>query len=488
MATETLIRAAQVIAYQAGVGHTLLAPGAVVVRGERVAWVGPPEAAPPCAETVDVGHTLLTPGFVNAHAHVTTPVTRSFREDYRNRAFYMSGLYEMLPLSWAMTPDDAAVSAEATFVELLRGGSTTVVVLGTGIPERVAEIAARLGIRAYLAPGYRSADWRVAPSGSEVVYTHDEARGERELARSVAFVREAAGTYGGLVQGFLGPLQVDTCSPALLRRTRAEADRLGAVVQTHAAQSLQEFQEIGRRHGRTPIEALHDAGLCGPDVSVAHAIFRAGHSWTATPEGDDLALLAASGTSVAHCPMVFARSGVMLESLPRYLRAGVRVALGTDTMPQDLLGEMRLAAVLGKIAERDGGAASAAEVFRAATLGGADLLGRADLGRIAPGAQADLLFFDLARVTLTPCRDPLRTLVYSASPADLSRVMVAGRTVVEQGRVVGSDEAAVAAALDAVCARLWAALPGLDWAGRDADALSPPSLPRWAAPAQSDAQ
>src|SRR5258708_5508765 len=85
----------------------------------------------------------------------------------------------------------------------------------------------------------------------------------------------------------------------------------------------------------------------------------------------------------------------------------------------------------------------------------------------------------MARVTLTPCRDPLRTLVYSASPADLSRVMVAGRTVVEQGRVVGSDESAVAAAH----ARLWAALPELDWAGRAADALSPPSLSRWAPPA-----
>ncbi|SRR5579884_2481214 len=479
VAAETLIRTAQMIAYQEGVGHALLAPGALVVRGDRVAWVGPPEAAPPCAETLDAGQVLVTPGFVNAHAHVTTPVTRSFREDYRNRALYMSGLYELLPLSWAMTPDDAAISAEATFVELLRSGTTTVVVLGTGIPERVAEIAARLGIRVYLAPGYRSADWRVGPSGREVVYTHDEARGLRELERSVAFVRDAAGAYGGLVHGFLGPLQVDTCSPALLRRTRAEADRLGTIVQIHAAQSLQEFQEIQRRQGRTPIEALHDTGLCGPDVSVAHAIFRAGHSWTATPEGDDLALLAASGTFVAHCPMVFARSAVMLESLPRYLRAGVRVALGTDTMPQDLLSEMRLAAVLGKIAERDGGAASAAEVFRAATLTGAELLGRADLGRIAPGAQADLLFFDLARVTLTPSRDPLRTLVYSASPADLSRVMVAGRTVVERGRVLASDEPALAEALAAVCARLWAKLPEQDWAGRSVDALSPPSLPPW---------
>jgi cytosine/adenosine deaminase-related metal-dependent hydrolase len=479
MASETLIRAAQVIAYQDGVGHVLLEPGALVVRGREVTWVGPPEAAPACAAEIDAAHMLVAPGFVNVHTHYTTPVTRAFREDYRNRLLYQSGLYEMLPVGFTLQADDAAVSTEASFIELLRGGSTTVVVMGTSIPERTVDIAARLGIRAYVTPGFRAGGWRVAPSGTHVLYDLDEAQGQQGLARNVAFVEEYDGAHDGLVHALLGPGQVDTCTPELLSATRRAADRLGVPVQIHASQSLQEFQEIGRRHGRTPLQHLHDTGLMGPDLSVAHTIFIAGHSWTAVPAEDDLQLLADSGTYVCHCPMVFARSAVTLESLPRYLRAGVRVAIGTDTIPQDILGEMRLAALLGKIAERDGGAAAAAEVYRAATLTGAALLDRPDLGRIAPGAQADLLFFDLDRVTMQSRRDPLRTLVYSAAPADIARVMVAGRTVVEHGRVLTADEPAVAAALADVTDRLWTRVPRVDWAGHGIDQLSLPSLPRW---------
>jgi cytosine/adenosine deaminase-related metal-dependent hydrolase len=278
---------------------------------------------------------------------------------------------------------------------------------------------------------------------------------------------------------FLGPLQVDTCSPELLRRTAAAARDSGALVQIHAAQSLVEFQEIRRRHGLSPVQLLAEVGLLGPHVSLAHCIFVGGHSWTATPVENDLALLADSGAHVAHCPTVFARGGVAMESLTRYLRAGVSLALGTDSFPQDIVQEMRSAALVSKILERDARAASAAEVFGLATLGGANLLQRSDLGRIAPDCQADLLFFDLERVNLHSARDPLRTIVYSASGADLARVMVAGRTVVERGRVLGADEAAVATAFEEVSARLYSTLPQIDWAGRGLEQIAPASLPAW---------
>ena len=119
---------------------------------------------------------------MNVHTHYSTAVTRGFREDYRNRLLYQSGLYEMLPIGFSMGPDDAAVSAEAGFIELLRSGSTTVVVMGCPIPERVAEIAARLGIRAYVTPGYRAGTWRVAPGGTHVLYDLDEEQGRQGLA------------------------------------------------------------------------------------------------------------------------------------------------------------------------------------------------------------------------------------------------------------------------------------------------------------------
>jgi 5-methylthioadenosine/S-adenosylhomocysteine deaminase len=481
---STLVRARQVIAFQDG-RHVLLEPGALTQAGGSIRWVGPPDQAPPSEREIDLGEALVTPGFVNLHTHVTTPATRSLREDQGNPLLHMSGLYELLPISWAMRPEEALVCAEASLIELLRTGSTTVLVMGTGIPEQVAELARRLGIRVYITPGYRSADWSVEADGRRVSYSFDERRGEQGLERNVAFARDVAnGGSDDLVHALLGPLQVDTCTPELLRQTRQAADRLGVPIQIHAGQSLVEFQEIRRRYGRTPVQFLHDVGLCGPDVSIAHAVFIAGHSWTATPPEDDLELLARSGTTVAHCPQVFARTGVSLESLPAYLRAGVRVALGTDTFPQDLLHEARVAALIGKVAARDARVPSAASLFAAATLAGAEALRRADLGRIAPGARADLLVWSLRSVSMVPARDPLRTLLYSGSPAELQQVIVSGEVVVEDGRVLHADEAAVSTRLADALAQLWSRLPQADPAGRSVEQLSPTSLPRWSATAR----
>lgn len=474
--STTRIRARQIIAFQDG-RHCLLEDGEVVLEGEQVAYVGPAYSGRVDQE-IDARRQLVTPGLINAHCHVTTPASRSFREDGGNPLFYMSGLYEYLPLTWTMPPGDAAICAEAALIELLRNGSTTALVLGTSIPEQVAAIAGRLGMRLYLSPGYRSATWQVE-DGVRVVYTDDEAAGRAGLKRNVELFGGLDRTQGDLVRLFLGPLQADTCSPDLLRSTAAASRELSALVQIHAAQSLVEFQEIRRRQGLSPIQLLDSVGLLGPHLSVAHCIFVAGHSWTATPPESDLQLLADSGTHVAHCPGVFARSGVALETLARYRRQGISLALGTDSFPQDQIQEMRLAALLAKVLERDARVASASEVFGLATLGGADLLQRPDLGRIAPGCQADLLFFDLERVNLVPSRDPLRTLVYSASGADLGRVMVAGQTVVEAGRVLGADERAVASAFEGVAARLMATVPRVDWAGRDLEAVAPLSLPRF---------
>ena len=115
------------------------------------------------------------------------------------------------------------------------------------------------------------------------------------------------------------------------------------------------------------------------------------HRLAALPAGRDLEILARSGVTVAHCPLVFARRGNALESFHRYRAAGVNVGLGTDTYPRDLISEMRWASLLCKVVEHDFTVATAAEVFDAATLAGARALGRDDIGRLAPGARADIV-------------------------------------------------------------------------------------------------
>ena len=223
---------------------------------------------------------------------------------------------------------------------------------------------------------------------------------------------------------------------------------------------------------------LRDLGVLGSGTILGHALIVGGSSWTSWPAGD-VAIMGETATSVAHAAWVFARRGVAMESFARYRAAGVPLSLGTDTCPQSMLEAMRWAAVVSKLVERNTQATTAAHVFDAATLGGARALGREDLGRIAPGARADLVLWKGRSWGMTPLRDPVRNLVYNATAEDVDRVRVDGRLVVAGGRVLATDERALFDALQAGGERMWPRMREFDWASRDADGLSPPTYPKW---------
>jgi len=215
-------------------------------------------------------------------------------------------------------------------------------------------------------------------------------------------------------------------------------------------------------------------------VILGHALIVGGSSWTNYPAGD-IRIMGDAGCSVAHAVWVFARRGVAMESFARYKAAGVNMSLGTDTSPQSVIEAMRWAAVVSKTMERNTRATTAADVFDAATLGGARALGRDDLGRIAPGAKADLVLWRGTSWNMTPLRDPVKNIVYNATSEDVDRVWVDGRLVVDGGRVLAADEAGILAALQAGGERMWPRMGRFDWAGRGADELSPQTYPEWPA-------
>jgi cytosine/adenosine deaminase-related metal-dependent hydrolase len=360
-------------------------------------------------------------------------------------------------------------------VELLRNGCTTVVEMGAADDALVAT-AGEIGLRAYLAPGFKSATYRVGPAG-QLAYEWDEGEGFHGLERARRFIERHHGAHGGRIRGMLFPLQVDTCSAELLRATRKLADELSVPIEIHAGQNLLEFHEMLRRHGRTPVEFLADCGLLGRDAILGHCIVSTAHHLAALPQGRDLEVLAESGASVAHCPLVFARRGNALESFHRYRAAGINVGLGTDTYPRDLISEMRWASLLCKVVEHDFSVATSADVFSAATLGGARALGRDDLGRLAPGAKADVVVVDLAKLRIGPYRDPIRALVQCGTADDVEQVLVDGRSVVEHGHVLGVDERRLLAEAQREAERLWGTVSEWDWRGRGADEFAPTSFP-----------
>ena len=183
-----------------------------------------------------------------------------------------------------------------------------------------------------------------------------------------------------------------------------------------------------------------------------------------------------SGTSVGHCPHKYAKMANAAESFDRYVDAGVNMGLGTDTYPLDIVAEMRYASLISRLMDKKYYGARADRVFNAATVWGAKALGRDDLGKIAPGAKADIVIVDLRTTRYGPARDPINALVEYGSGADVDTVLVNGEVVIEAGRSTRIDEAELYARADAAAKKAWDNWSKRDWAGRTVEEIMPPAF------------
>jgi len=427
------------------------------------------------AREIDGSALLVIPGLINIHCHpAQSPIFRGHVEEFGNPRLFYSSRHRFRQ---AFIPDAEAQLASARFGlgELLVGGVTTVVDLSHAYPGWL-DLLAESGIRAVAAPMFRSAAW-FTTTGQETEYEWAPDLGEAAFAEAAAVMDAAERHPSGRLSAMVSPAQVDTCTPELLQRAARLARGTGRPLHTHAAQSFAEFAGMARRHAMTPIAWLHQLGFLGPRTILGHAVFTDAHPWILWPARDDLRLLAESGTAVAHCPTVFLRDGSLLHDLGGYLAAGIRIAIGTDTHPQNLLEEMRTAELCARAAAGASHRCDTGQIFHAATVEAAAVLGRADLGRLAPGARADIVACRLDHPAMQPLRDPLRNLIHVAADRAVRDVWVDGRQVVADGRVLTLDTAAAARALQTQQDRIGAAATVRDPEGATLDTLSPLALP-----------
>jgi cytosine/adenosine deaminase-related metal-dependent hydrolase len=476
MPPTTCIRdAACIVAWDAtSRRHAYLMGGDLAFTGDTLSFVGKHYSGH-ADTTIDGTDLMVMPGLIDLHAHPSTePLFRGVREEHGVPAMYMSGLYER---SIAMQPDAGARRAgkEVAFCEMALSGVTSVADL-SGIDEGWIDLAAQSGLRVFLAPSFASARWRLE-NGWALKYQWDEAAGRRGLDAALALIGQAMRHPSGRLAGIVSPAQIDTCTADLLRDSFTAAAERNVPLTVHCAQSVNEFLVMVDRHGKSPVQFAHGLGILSPRTVLGHAMFIDEHSWVRWHTRTDLTILAETGTSVAHCPSPFARYGHTLEDFGRYRRAGVNLGIGTDVAPHNVIEEMRLAAVLARIAARDITTTTVAALFHAATVGGADALGRSDLGRLAVGAKADLVLVDLTNPWMRPARDPLRSLVFTAADRAVRTVFVHGVKVMDQGRVLTLDHAGALAAVAEGQQRMLRDTPARDWAGRSAEQISPPSLP-----------
>jgi 5-methylthioadenosine/S-adenosylhomocysteine deaminase len=388
---------------------------------------------------------------------------------------HMTGLYERSQALQAPDVDARSASAEFAYCELLLSGVTSLVDISAPWDGWV-DLFARSGMRGFIAPGYASARWYLEDD-HELHYDWDEARGRAGFNAALGTIDRAEAHPCGRLSGVVSPMQIDTCEADLLRDSRDVAKERGIPFTLHVSQSVTEVREMIRRHGKTPVQWAHALGLLGRGTILGHALFLDTHSWVRWHTKSDLKLLGDSGTAVAHCPTPFARYGHVMEDFGEYLRAGVTMGVGTDCSPHNLIEEMRKATVLAHIASRDIASVSCADLFHAATAGGATALMRDDIGRLAPGKKADIVLVDLACPQMQPDRDPLKSLIYHAADRAVRDVFVDGRQVVAEGRVVTLDRSAAGGKLRAAQERMEAQAPSRDYLRRNAAEITPLSLP-----------
>jgi len=365
--------------------------------------------------------------------------------------------------------------------ELIRNGVTTFVEYGSQLSVQDALLAevTRLGSRAYLAPGYDCGRW-VADASGRLKRVRNDELGREGLKTALAWIAKNDGAADGRVRGILVPREVETSSVELLRDTTRAADEHKLPMATHAAYSVIEFYEVVKEHMKTPIELLDDLGMLRPTLNIGHGNFISDNPNLNYSAHCDLELMGRAEVSVSHCPINIVRRARTLDNWQRYQQAGVNLCLGSDTYPRDMIMNMRTASYLGKITGHTYFAATSADVLRAATVGGAISVGRDDIGRLAPGALADIIVIDLSgRDTLRygPVRDPVKSIVECGVGDDVDTVIVDGKVVMEGAVIPGVDFAKLRAQAQAAAEQIWDTLEEWDPLGRTHEQACPWSYP-----------
>lgn len=418
----------------------VLRGGTIEIAGDRILSVAPDRDAPPvAARIIDGRGKLVTPGFVNVHTHAILSMVRGVAEDMGFAPAYTMGV----PHGHDVRPDEAVALSRLGAVEALCFGST--LINDSFVHQELALTAmAEVGIRAWGCGRIHDVDFSRVHLGE---WEYDPAIGQRTLKLAADLVDRFHGPTDLKTGVVLAPHAPDTCSPALLRETRELRDAHGLRINTHVAQSLVETRLIRERDGLTPPELLDDVGLLDDKLIAAHCLHLT---------DDDIQRLGKAGAHLAHIAKGNQTQGSTAPT-DRLRRAGMRLALATDNMHADMVELMRWALATARLQEgRVTENWRPAHVFEAATMGGARALGlEKEIGSLEVGKRADLVIFDLNRPHLVPHGDPMGTLVHTGQGRDVETVMVDGEIVVEDGRPVRVDLAALLADADRAAEALW---------------------------------
>jgi 8-oxoguanine deaminase len=410
--------------------------GAIFARDGWIEAVGPTASLPETADTVvDLTGHVVIPGLVNTHHHFYQTLTRAMAQDSE----LFGWLVELYPIWAGLTPEAVVVSTRLALVELALSGCTTAFdhhylwPPGTRLDDQF-EGAEPVGIRFHAARGSMSLG--VSQGGLPPDHVvESEAAILADSVRVVESFHQAA--PGAMRQVVLAPCSPFSVTTELMRESAELARSLGVRLHTHLAETRDEEAFCLERFGSRPIDYAESVGWLGADVWFAHSV----HVSDA-----DIAKMAATMTGAAHCPTSNMRLSSGIAPLSRFLDAGVPVGLGVDGSASNdashLLAEARQALLVARVARAiaadDGPMLGARAVLEVATLGGAAVLGRDDIGSLAVGKACDVAAFGLGDPSMSGVADPVAGLLLSG-PLRVNHLFVHGRQVVGEGQPTGLE-------------------------------------------------
>ena len=421
----------------------------VLVEGNRIQAIGPSHDLPQTAdEVINVAGHVVVPGLINTHHHMYQTLTRAVPAAQNVSLFgWLKALYPI----WArLTPEMIRVSTQTAMAELLLSGCTTssdhlyLYPNGSRLDDSI-EAATEIGMRFHAARGAMSVGESEGGLPPDSV-VEDERSILRDMQRVVELYHDAAEC--SMCRVVLAPCSPFSVSKDLMRESAVLARQLGVSLHTHLAENDDDVSYSLEKFGCTPAQYAENLGWTGRDVWHAHCV---------KLDDDGISRFARTGTGVAHCPCSNMRLASGIAPVGKMRKAGVPVGLGVDGSASNdgahMMGEARAAMLLQRVGFGPA-AMTAREALEIATLGGAKVLNRSDVGALKPGMAADIAVFDVGGIEHAGAlHDPVAALLFSAPPR-AAYTMVNGKIVVREGRLATVDERALAARHNRLAAQL----------------------------------
>ncbi|MDO9321422.1 MAG: 8-oxoguanine deaminase [Pseudomonas sp.] len=433
MAKTLLVKNAELLVTMDGERREIKQGGLYIV-GNQIMQVGPSSELPATAdEVLDLKGHIVIPGLVNTHHHMYQSLTRVVPSAQDGELF--NWLQNLYPIWARLTPEMIQVSTQTAMAELILSGCTTssdhlyIYPNGCKLDDSI-HAAAEIGMRFHAARGSMSVGRSQGGLPPDSV-VEKEADILKESQRLIEDYHDAS--HSSMLRVVVAPCSPFSVSRDLMREAAVLARQYGVSLHTHLAENQNDISYSREKFGMTPAEYAEDLGWVGPDVWHAHCVQLDQHG---------IDLFARTGTGVAHCPCSNMRLASGIAPIRKMRDAGVPVGLGVDGSASNdgatMIGEVRQALLLQRVGFGPD-AMTAREALEIATLGGAKVLNRNDIGALAPGMSADFVAFDLRQIAFAGAlHDPLAALVFCA-PSQVAHSVINGKQVVKDGQLLSID-------------------------------------------------